>query len=84
MLALAEAEPGLYDLRVVEDHQCAFGQEFGQVTEMAFRHLPPLIDKQLAAVAFLQRKLGNAFVGQGIVIVLYPYMPWVNVSWVSL
>ena len=71
---LAEVHACLYHPCVVEHHECPFGQIFGQVAEHVFAHFAVLVEQQFAVVALGKRKLGNAFVGQRVVVVRYSYM----------
>ena len=64
-------QSSLNDSRVVEDHQTSLWQQRRQVAEHRLADLSAFIDKQLAAVALLQRELRNALIGQRIVVVVY-------------
>ena len=64
----------LDDFGVIEDHECSFGEEGRQGAEHGLADVTILIDEELAAVAFGQRELCNALVGQRIVVVAYLYV----------
>ena len=66
-----EEEAGTDDLGVVAHEYGTLGQETGQVTEGKFLDLSSLVAEELGAAAVGKRVLGDAFVGQGIVVVGY-------------
>ena len=66
-----EEEAGTDDLGVVAHEYGALGQETGQVTEGKFLDLACLVAEELGAAAVGKGVLGDAFVGQGVVVVGY-------------
>ena len=66
-----EEEAGTDDLGVVAHEYGALGQETGQVTEGKFLDLASLVAEELGAAAVGKGVLGDAFVGQGVVVVGY-------------
>ena len=74
----SEMQACLDDLRVVEDHQSTCGQVFGQGGKDVLAHLTLVIDEQLAGITLCQRKLGNALVGQVVVVISNMYVLWIQ------
>ena len=66
-----EEEAGTDDLGVVAHEYGTLGQETGQVTEGKFLDLARLVAEELGAAAVGKGVLGDAFVGQGVVVVGY-------------
>ena len=66
-----EEEAGTDDLRVVAHEYGTLGQETGQVAEGKFLDLASLVAEELGAAAVGKGVLGDAFVGQGVVVVGY-------------
>ena len=66
---LAEMHTGLDDLRVVEYHQCSFRQVFRKLIELVFRYLSVFVEQELAMVAFGQRELGDACIGEWVIVI---------------
>jgi hypothetical protein len=64
----------LNDARIVEDHQTSLRQKRRKRTEQRFADAATVIDKELATVAFSKGKLGDAVVGQGVIVVAYLYV----------
>ena len=66
-----EEEAGTDDLGVVAHEYGALGQETGQVTEGKFFDLTSLVAEELGAAAVGKGVLGDALVGQRVVVVGY-------------
>ena len=66
-----EEEAGTDDLGVVAHKYGTLGQETGQVTEGKFLDLSSLVAEELGAAAVGKGILGDALVGQGVVVVGY-------------
>ena len=66
-----EEEAGTDDLGVIAYEYGTLGQETGQVTEGKFFYLASLVAEELGAAAVGKGVLGDAFVGQGVVVVGY-------------
>ena len=62
-------QTSLDDLGIVEHHQSAGWQMVGQIKEGVLAHLTVIVDQQLGMIALGQGELGNALVGQGVVII---------------
>ena len=69
----AEMNPCLNDARVVEHHQRSFWQMVGQIVEHVLAHVSMLVEQQFAMVALWEWELGDAFVGQWVVVVADMY-----------
>ena len=70
----SEMQACLDDLRVVEDHQGTLGQVFRQGEKDILAHLTMIVDEQLAGIALSQWELGDAFVGQVVVVISNMYV----------
>ena len=66
-----EEEAGTDDLGVIAHEYGTLGQETGQVAEGKFLDLASLVAEELGAAAVGKGVLGDAFVGQGVVVVGY-------------
>ena len=66
---LAEEEAGMDDAGVVEHQQRAIGQVVADAVEEALANLAVAVDEELRLIAPFQWELGDALVGQGVVVV---------------
>ena len=71
---LVEMQARLYDFRVVEYHERARLQIVRQLAEHVLAHRAVAVDEQFRRVALGQGILGDALVGQGVVVVADVYM----------
>ena len=65
------------DFRVVEDQQAVLRQQLGQVEELSVSDCPFVVDKEFRLVAPLEGIAGDAFVGQGVVVLLDGDVAWI-------
>ena len=61
---LAKMQTGLDDARVVHHHERTFGQQLGQIAEMAMCNRAVVVNQKLGTVALCQRIFGDTLVGQ--------------------
>ena len=64
-------ETCLNNLGIVEHHERTCGQIVGQMEKVVGSYFAMPIDKQLAVVALGEWKLGNALIGELILIIFY-------------
>lgn len=68
---LAEEKAGMDNLSVVEDQQGVGWEKVGNMVETTFGDSAATVDKKFGVVATFERELGDAVVGQGIVVGVY-------------
>ena len=61
-------DAGADDLRIVEDQQLPGGEHLADFGEAALRNLAAAVDQQLRGAPLLKRELGDALLGQVVVV----------------
>lgn len=69
-----KVQTGLYDFRIVEDHQFSGREEAGQIRESIFRNLSVPINEQFGRVTLAFGIFGNTFIGEFVRVVLDLYV----------
>ncbi|EJX06483.1 hypothetical protein EVA_05409 [gut metagenome] len=75
---LVKMKARLNHLGIIENHQFPLGQVFGKMGEDVLADLSPTIKQEFRTVSLRKGIFGNAFIGQGIVIIFYPDMLCIN------
>ena len=65
---LVHDDAGADDLRIVEDQQLPGGEHLADIGEAALRNLAAAVDQQLRGAPLLKRELGDALLGQVVVV----------------